>query len=52
MNQAEMYIERVPNTVQTDHIDWGFRIAALYGTDYRFITMNGVFSDQLLKYNH
>jgi hypothetical protein len=52
LNQAVVYIERVPNTVQTDHIDWGFRVAGLYGTDYRFITMNGVFSNQLLKQNH
>jgi hypothetical protein len=35
LNQAVMYIERVPDTVQTDHIDWGFRIVNLYGTDYR-----------------
>jgi hypothetical protein len=23
-----------PNTYQTDHIDWGFRVDALYGMDY------------------
>jgi hypothetical protein len=28
---------RTPN--QTDHIDWGFRVDALYGMDYRFPTM-------------
>lgn len=52
LNQAVAYIERVPDTVQTDHFDWGFRLAGVFGTDYRFITMNGVLSDQLLKYNH
>lgn len=49
LNQVVTYIERVPDTVQTDHLDWGFRMVGLFGTDYRFITMNGVFSSQLLK---
>lgn len=39
LNQAVIYIERVPDTVQQDHIDWGFRIVNLYGTDYREVTM-------------
>jgi hypothetical protein len=43
LNQAVMYVERVPDTVQTDHIDWGFRIVNLYGTDYREVTMEGIF---------
>jgi hypothetical protein len=30
---------RLPDTYQTDHIDWGFRVDALYGMDYRFPTM-------------
>lgn len=25
LDQAVIYLERVPDTVQTDHIDWGFR---------------------------
>ena len=25
MDQTTLYIERVPDTVQTDHFDWGFR---------------------------
>jgi len=37
--------------VQNDHFDWGFRIASLYGLDYRFTTAKGVFSEQLLKHN-
>ena len=41
LNQAVLYIERLPDTVQTDHIDWGFRIINLYGTDYREVTMEG-----------
>jgi hypothetical protein len=51
LNQFVFYIQRVPNMVQTDHVDWGFEINGLYGTDYRYVTMNGVFSNQLLKSN-
>jgi hypothetical protein len=51
-DQAVLYIERLPDTVQTDHIDWGFRIAQLYGQDYRFTTSKGVLSQQLLARNH
>src|SRR5579862_590590 len=50
-DQEVLYIERQPDTVQTDHFDWGFRVAALYGLDYRFTTAKGVFSEQLLKHN-
>jgi len=39
----------VPDTVQTDHVDWGFDISNLYGYDYHFTTMKGVFSNQLLN---
>jgi len=51
LNQFVLYLERLPNEAQTDHIDWGFRIAALYGLDYRFTFSRGWFSDQLLKHN-
>ena len=51
LDQEVLYIERQPNTVQTDHFDWGFRIAALYGLDYRFTTAKGIFSNQLLGKN-
>jgi len=37
--------------VQTDHFDWGFRLANLYGLDYSFTTAKGVFSQQLLYNN-
>ena len=50
-DQEVLYIERQPDTVQTDHFDWGFRVASLYGLDYRFTTAKGVFSEQLLKHN-
>jgi len=41
-------IERIPDTVQTDHVDWGFHFDDLYGYDYHYTTMKGVTSDQLL----
>lgn len=49
LNQAVINFQRVPDTVQQDHVDWGFDVTGLYGSDYRFVTMNGVFSNQLLK---
>ena len=51
-NQFVLYIERVPDEYQTDHIDWGFRISGVYGLDYRFMISRGLFSDQLLKRNN
>src|SRR5262249_11701540 len=35
-----------------DHIDWGYHILALYGTDYRFMIAKGLWSGQLLKKNN
>ena len=49
LDQFTLYIERVPDTVQTDHFDWGFRLTNLYGFDYRFTTAEGYFSQQLLN---
>jgi hypothetical protein len=49
LDQATFYIERVPDTTQTDHFDWGFRLTNLYGFDYRFTTASGYFSQQLLN---
>jgi hypothetical protein len=51
LDQIVVYIERVPDTVQTDHIDWGFRIAGLYGVDYRYTTAFGIGSEQFLHHN-
>ncbi len=48
LDQATLYIERTPDTIQTDHFDWGFRLTNLYGLDYRFTTAMGYFSQQLL----
>jgi hypothetical protein len=51
LDQAVIYAERVPDTVQQDHIDWGFRVSAIYGADYRYTTSYGLASYQLLKDN-
>jgi hypothetical protein len=51
LDQFVLRIERLPDTVQTDHIDWGFRATGLYGIDYRYMTAGGWFSEQLLKNN-
>ncbi len=46
LNQAVLYVERLPDTVQTDHIDWGFRVSGLYGQDYRYTNSYGIASWQ------
>jgi putative OmpL-like beta-barrel porin-2 len=51
LDQAVVYIERLPDTVQKDHIDWGFRFSTLYGSDYRYTTAFGIMSNQLLSKN-
>jgi hypothetical protein len=51
LDQLVFKLERVPDTVQTDHIDWGFRFIGLYGMDYRYTTAGGWASDQLLEHN-
>ncbi|HMK78317.1 MAG TPA: outer membrane beta-barrel protein [Xanthobacteraceae bacterium] len=51
LDQAVVYIERLPDTVQKENVDWGFRISGLYGVDYRYTTAYGVFSNQLLFAN-
>ena len=52
LDQAILRFERVPDSVQTDHMDWGFRFTNLYGIDYRYTTAKGYFSDQLLQHNN
>ncbi len=51
LDQAVLRSERVPDSVQTEHIDWGYRFTVLYGIDYRWTTSQGWFSDQLLEHN-
>jgi hypothetical protein len=51
LDQAALYIERLPDTVQKDHVDWGFRLAPIYGENYRYTTAYGLWSYQLLNHN-
>jgi hypothetical protein len=51
LDQAVVYIERLPDTVQKDHVDWGFRVAPIYGENYRYTTAFGLWSSQLLNQN-
>lgn len=51
LDQAVLYIERIPDTVQTNHMDWGFRLSGLYGENYRYTTTYGIASYQLLNNN-
>src|ERR1700719_3109678 len=51
LDQAVIYIERLPDTVQKDHIDWGFRVAPIYGENYRYTTAYGLSRYQRLGHN-
>jgi len=51
LDQLALYTERLADTTQTDHFDWGFRITNLYGQDYRYTTSHGILSQQLLVKN-
>src|ERR1700722_16356471 len=51
LNQAVLYVERLPDSVQRDHIDFGYHFTALFGTDYRYTMNKGYLSDQLLVHN-
>jgi hypothetical protein len=52
LNQLVLYAERLPDTVQQRHFDWGYHLTALYGADYRFTTSKGILSSQLLDHNN
>jgi hypothetical protein len=51
LDQAVLYLDRFPDTVQKDHIDWGIRLSAIYGENYRYTTSYGLASYQLLDDN-
>jgi Putative beta-barrel porin-2, OmpL-like. bbp2 len=51
LEQVVVYVERLPDSVQRDHIDWGFHLTALYGTDYRETVNKGYFGDQLIVHD-
>ena len=51
LNQFVIYVERLPDSVQRDHIDWGFHLTSFFGTDYRFTTDKGYLSTQLIDHD-
>jgi len=51
LDQFVLYVDRYPDTVQTDHVDWGMRMSLLYGENYRYTTAYGITSYQFLKNN-
>lgn len=51
LDQLAVYTEKLADTVQKDHFDWGFRLTSLYGQDYRYTTAHGMLSQQLLVKN-
>jgi hypothetical protein len=50
-DQNVLYVERVPDTVQKDHVDWGFRLAPIWGENFRWTFSYGVMSYQLINHN-
>ena len=53
LDQFVLRAQRSCDTVQTDHVDWGFRSVLLYGQDYRYMVAGGwqPASDELLLHN-
>jgi len=53
LDQVVMRFQKGYDTVQTDHMDWGFRSVILYGMDYRYMVAGGwePGADQLLLNN-
>ena len=51
LGQVVVYVERLPDSVQRDRMDWGFHLTGFFGTDYRSTTNKGYFSSQLLDHN-
>ena len=51
LDQAVVYLDRFPDTVQTDHFDWGMRLSTIYGENYRYTNSYGIASYQFNKRN-
>jgi hypothetical protein len=53
LDQLVVRAERLVDSVQTDHMDWGFRSTMLFGMDYRYMVAGGWWpgDTQLLKHN-
>src|SRR5262249_24101178 len=42
LDPAVVYVERLPDTVQKDHVDWGFGVPTIYGEHYRYSAAFGL----------
>ncbi len=51
LGQAVVYVERLPDSVQRGHVDWGYHLTSFFGTDYRSTTNKGYLSSQLEDHN-
>ncbi|SPE31709.1 conserved exported hypothetical protein [Burkholderiales bacterium] len=51
LDQFVLLLDRFPDTVQKDHVDWGMRLSGMYGQNYRYTTAYGLASYQLLHDN-
>jgi hypothetical protein len=51
LDQFVVYVERLPDSVQREHVDWGFHLTSFFGTDYRSTTDKGYFSSQLIDHD-
>ncbi|MGD0671583.1 MAG: outer membrane beta-barrel protein [Candidatus Binatus sp.] len=49
LDQLTLYVQRMADEVQTDHFDWGFRLANLFGSDYKYTFTHDYFSDQYIR---
>ncbi len=49
LNEVAFRLVRNVDTLQEDHIDWGFRIDALYGADYYMFISKGLFFNQFVN---
>lgn len=52
LDQGVVYIERIPDTVQLDHLDWGFRVSPIYGMNYRYTAGYGWLTNPYIYHNH
>lgn len=52
LDQFVLRAERLPNTLQTQNIDFGFNLTNILGIDYRYTIAQGVFSGQLYQDNN
>jgi hypothetical protein len=53
LDQQVIRIDRMPDTVQQEHNDWGFRLSMIYGIDARYTVADGWYpaSGQILGQN-